>query len=145
MILVVDASVAVKWFVEEDLADEAAALLHRPPPLYASDLIVSEVTNAAWKKFVRGTISRAQAEVIAHSLPRSPLHLTASLFLHQRALDIAIDLRHSVYDCLYLACAERVGGRVVTADRALLRKVEGTSFADLAAYLPDAVAEQSAP
>jgi predicted nucleic acid-binding protein len=142
MTLVVDASVVVKWFVEEDLADEAATLLHRPILLYAPDLIVSEVTNAAWKYFVRGTISRAQAEVIALSLPRSPLHLTASIFLHQRALELAIELRHSVYDCLYLACAERVGGRVVTADRALLRKVKGSSFADLVVSLPDWRAEE---
>lgn len=145
MTLVVDASVAIKWFVAEDLADEAAALLHRPPPLYAPDLIVCEVTNAVWKKFVRGSIAREQAEAIALSLPRSPLHLTASLFLHRRALEIAIDLRHSVYDCLYLACAERVGGTVVTADRTLFKKVTGSSFADLAAYLPDWAAEQSVP
>ncbi len=145
MTLVVDASVVVKWFVEEDLADEAATLLHRPILLYAPDLIVSEVTNAAWKNFVRGAISRAQAEAIALSIPRSPLHFTPSIFLHQRALDIAIELRHSVYDCLYLACAERVGGRVVTADRALLRKVRESSFADLVAFLPDAVAEEKAP
>ena len=141
MTLVVDASVAIKWFVEEDLADEAAALLHRSFSLHAPDLIVPEVMNAAWKKFVRGAIGRAQAEAIALSLPRSPLHLTASLFLHRRALEIAIDLRHSVYDCLYLACAERVGGTVVTADRALLGKVAESSFADLAAYLPDWAAE----
>ena len=145
MTIVVDASVVVKWFVEEDLADEAAALLHRPPPLYAPDLIVCEVTNAAWKKLARGAIGREQAEAIALSLPRSPLHLTASLFLHQRALEIAIDLRHSVYDCLYLACAERVGGTVVTADWTLFNKVKESSFAVLAAYLPDWVAEQSAP
>ena len=141
MTLVVDASVAVKWFVEEDLADEAASLLRGSTPLHAPDLLVAEMTNAVWKKFVRGAITREQAEVFAVSIPYSPLQLTPSLSLHQRALDIAIDLRLSVYDCLYLACAELVSGRVVTADQALLRRVQGMSLAGLVVFLPDAVAE----
>jgi len=145
MTLVIDASVVVKWFVEEDLADEAASLLRRPPPLHAPDLIVAEATNAVWKKVVRGAITREQAEAFALSIPHSPLQLTPSLFLHARALDIAIELRHPVYDCLYLACAERLGGRVVTADRTFLGKVKESSFAGLAAFLPDAAAEAQAP
>ncbi len=145
MTLVIDASVAVKWFVEEDLADEAASLLRWPTQLHAPDLIVAEATNAVWKKLVRGAITREQAEAFALSIPHSPLQLTPSLLLHQRALDIAIELRHPAYDCLYLACAERVGGTVVTADRTLLRKVEGTFFSDLVAFLPDWAAEQSVP
>jgi predicted nucleic acid-binding protein len=143
MTLVIDASVAVKWFVEEDLADQAASLLRRPIPLYAPDLIVAEATSAVWKKFVRGAVTRAQAEAAAAAIPQSPLRLVPSRSLHQRALAIAIDLRRPVYDGLYLACAERVGGRVVTADRALLQRVEGGSFAGDVVFLPDWAAEES--
>ena len=46
MTLVIDASVVVKWLVEEELVDEAAGLLGGSSPLHAPDLIVSEVTNA---------------------------------------------------------------------------------------------------
>lgn len=143
MTLVVDASVVVKWFVEENLSDEAASLLRRSIPLAAPDLIVSEVMNAVWKKCVRGVLTREQAEAVALLLPRSPVQLTPSLSLHQRALDIAIELRHPIYDCLYLACAERVGGRAVTADQALLRKVKGASFADFVVFLSDWTAEET--
>ncbi len=48
MTLVIDASVVVKWLVEEELADEAASLLGGSSLLHAPDLIVSEVTNALW-------------------------------------------------------------------------------------------------
>ncbi len=99
MTLVVDASVVVKWFVEEELADEAAKLLLGQTPLYAPDLIVSEITNSLWKKFTRGHITRQQAEAIAASIPRTPFQLIPSFSLHQRALDIAIEMRHPVYDC----------------------------------------------
>ena len=145
MTLVVDASVVVKWFVEEDLADEAETLASRPGPLYAPDLVVSEVTNVAWSKYTRGAITRGQAEFIVLSISHSPLRFMPVLSFHQRGLEIAIELRHSVYDCLYLACAERVGGRLVTADRAFLNKVKASVFADLTAYLPDWVAEQGGP
>ncbi len=61
MSLVVDASVAVKWFVMEPLRAEAKRLVERREPLYAPDLIFAEVTNAAWKMVRRNEIDRAQA------------------------------------------------------------------------------------
>ena len=56
MTLVVDASVACKWFVAESGSDAAAALLAGDQMLLAPDLIVPEVCNAAWSKLRRGEI-----------------------------------------------------------------------------------------
>ena len=53
MTLVVDASVALKWFVDEDGSDRAVALLDGDEPLIAPDLVVAEVCNAAWKSLRR--------------------------------------------------------------------------------------------
>jgi predicted nucleic acid-binding protein len=47
MILVVDASVACKWFVEEDGSQAAEALLDSGSTLLAPDLLVPEVCNVA--------------------------------------------------------------------------------------------------
>jgi predicted nucleic acid-binding protein len=137
MTLVIDASVVVKWFVEEELADEAASLLRGSPSLHAPDLIVSEVTNALWKKFTRGHITREQAEGIAAVLPRSLLQLVPSISLHQRALDIAMEMSHPVYDCLYVACAENVEGSVITADRRFHAATRGGPYAGLVRHLSD--------
>ncbi len=143
MILIVDASVAIKWFVEENLHDEALELLEQFDRLQAPELIVAELTNVVWKKRRRKEITKGQAQTIVSVIPNYVSVLYPILLDHERALEIAIFLEHPAYDCLYLACAERVGGRVVTADRTFLRKVKGSSFADLVVFLPDWVAEEA--
>lgn len=137
MTYVVDASVAVKWFVRENLHEEALALLDLGEPLAAPDLIVAEVTNIVWKKVVRNEISREQASVIAIAIPRYIPALHPSADLSERALEIALALNHPVYDCLYLACAEAVDGILITADRKLFRSVHGSEFESLIKYLED--------
>lgn len=125
MTVIVDASVAFKWFVREELHAEALALLDHPRQLHAPDLIVAEVANVAWKACRRGDIVRAQAEAIAaaisHYIPT--LHLSATLA--PAALEFALALDHPVYDCLYLACARTVDGILITADRRFHDAVRG--------------------
>ena len=144
MILIVDASVAIKWFVKENLHDEALELLQHHDRLQAPELIVAELTNVVWKKRLRREITKGQAQTIVSAIPNYVSILYPIVLDHERALELAVFIEHPAYDCLYLACAERVGGTVVTADRTLLNKVTGSSLADLAAYLPDWVAEQGA-
>ena len=50
MCLVVDASVAIKWLVEEEGSETATRLLEGNHELHAPRLMVSEVTNALWRK-----------------------------------------------------------------------------------------------
>ena len=57
--------------------------------------------------------------------------LVSARMLADRALAIALDLRHPVYDCFYLALAEARGSRSVTADDCLLRVCARTPFAKL--------------
>jgi predicted nucleic acid-binding protein len=135
---VVDASVAVKWFVRENLHEQALALLDHGAPLAAPDLVVTEVTNIAWKKVVRNEISRRQAHVITIAISRYIPALHPSVDLAERALEIALTLNHPVYDCIYLACAETIDGILMTADRRLHRSVHGSEFESLIRYLDDA-------
>jgi predicted nucleic acid-binding protein len=46
VIIVVDAGIALKWFIEEEGTAQAAALLIGQDMLIAPDLIVAEVANA---------------------------------------------------------------------------------------------------
>jgi predicted nucleic acid-binding protein len=55
--------------------------------------------------------------------------------LERRALELAIALDHPVYDCLYLALAERMGVGMVSADRRFLRAMAGTAFEPLGRML----------
>jgi predicted nucleic acid-binding protein len=48
-----------------------------------------------------------------------------------RAAEIACTLEHPVYDCLYLACAEREGQVLITADLRFLRVVADSEWSAL--------------
>lgn len=137
MICVVDASVAAKWFLREVLHREAFRLLADDAVRLAPDWIVQEVAQVAFKKWHDGEIGPDQAKTIVRVLPDFMAQLYPSLDLVDRALAIAMMLRHPMYDCLYLACAEIVDGTVVTANARLCRAVAETPFAHLVRSLSD--------
>jgi predicted nucleic acid-binding protein len=131
MSLVVDASVALKWFLaDEPDADRALAIVRDEAVLAAPDLLVVEVCNAAWRLARLDRISQAQLAEIAAMLPRFFEPLVGAAGLAPRAVAIAGQLDHPVYDCLYLALAEFERAVLVTADRRLLGKVRETSWED---------------
>lgn len=131
MSLIVDASVAIKWFVVENLHEEAMRLLDGSEDLHAPDLLVVELANVAWKKARRKEIAPRQARAIAAACLDGVPTLHASTELIERASHIALELDHPVYDCVYLACAEALGGVVVTADPGFQEATESTKFASL--------------
>lgn len=137
MSLVIDASVAIKWFINEPLHDHARQLLKGRESLHAPDLLLAEVGNIAWKKVIRGEIDEEHAQKIAQSLLDLPITLQSSDELINRALQIAISIKHPVYDCLYLACAEALGGTLLTADERLEKALAGTALAVLYRNLSD--------
>ncbi len=115
--LVVDASVAVKWFLREVHAEAAMRILDPNHELIAPDLIWAEFGNVLWKRRRRGEITLATARAILLDFKRYPIATMPVAPLVEAALEIADGLRQSVYDSLYLALAERRECRLVTADR----------------------------
>ena len=137
--LIPDASVAVKWFVQEDDSDIARRLLASFRGKWiAPDLILSECVNAAWKRIRKGELSSERAEEIVLDIPKFVVLARPGADLALRALFIAEDLDHPAYDCFYLAFAERESALVVTADKRLLNKTRRTPWGDLIAPLKDA-------
>jgi predicted nucleic acid-binding protein len=134
MTVVVDTSVAIKWFVKETGRERAIRLLDAPER-HAPDLIVAELGNVAWKKAIRGEVTGEQARFICASIRRYFSVLHRSELLIARAIEIALQLRHPVYDCLYLACAERARVRLVTADEQLLVALDDTALTSIAVHL----------
>jgi predicted nucleic acid-binding protein len=134
MTVVVDASVAVKWFIHENSREPALRVLD-VTDRHAPDLIVAEVGNVTRKKTILGEIAAAQARFICASFRRYFAVLHPSAALIDRAIAIALQLRHPIYDCLYLSCAERAGTRLVTADRKFLAALADTSLAPLAVHV----------
>jgi len=138
--LVVDASVACKWFIAESDSDAAEALLAGGQMLLAPELIVPEVCNVAWLKLRRGEIGVEQATEMVRALPDLLDELVPSVQLARRALEIASTLEHPAYDCFYLALAEQRGTRLMTDDRRLLARLAVTPWKRLVARLGRAAA-----
>ncbi|MBI1815645.1 MAG: type II toxin-antitoxin system VapC family toxin [Deltaproteobacteria bacterium] len=120
MSYIVDASVAVKWVVPEVLSDQAERLLTTDAELLAPELLLTEVANALWAKTRRRELTVRESSRALALLMESGLVLRPSAPLLARALDIAHRLNHPVYDCIYLALAEREHAILVSADRRLL-------------------------
>jgi predicted nucleic acid-binding protein len=118
--VVVDAAVAVKWFVPEIHATEAARLLEPGHELLAPDLLMPEVGNVLWKKVRRGELLSEEARQVLRGLSAVPLEVHSSSRLLPAALEIAVATGRTVYDSLYLALAEGSRCRLVTADRRLV-------------------------
>jgi predicted nucleic acid-binding protein len=133
--LVVDASVAAKWFVVEPGRPEARRLLDGRHRLIAPELIVAEVVNVIWKRLNGGAIDRLQAADVPRELPQLFAELCPLAPLAERALAVAEELRHPAYDCFYLALAEAKEARLVTADRRFAQRLAGTPWQTLTTTL----------
>ena len=130
MTLVVDASVAALWVLDQEGSDRALALRHEDG-LIAPSLVAAEIGSALWKAVRRGDVKRADAlaALDAALLPFEALIPMEEL--HARALELAIDLQHPIYDCFYLALAERERAPLASADAALVmkaKKVKGVAL-----------------
>ena len=125
-VIVVDASVAVKWFLAESEADLALNVLSEGDPVAAPALLKVETAAAITRRHRMAGLTREQAQ---DRLARSAaLFASASIVfvaddeLLPRAAQIALDLCHPLQDCLYIACAERAGGELITVDQTLLQR-----------------------
>jgi predicted nucleic acid-binding protein len=115
--LVVDASVALKFVVEEVGTDDAIALIREGEPLVAPDWMLAECASGLAKKVLFSSMPRAAAEAGFHSLPAFFSRLFPTPPLLDSALNLSIRLSLPLYDCLYLALALREQAEVITADR----------------------------
>jgi predicted nucleic acid-binding protein len=118
---VIDASVAIKWVVEESGTKEALGL--RRHRLLTPDLLAAECANVLWKKVRRQELSEEEAVLAARLLARADIEFEPMRALLEPATRLAIALDHPAYDCAYLALAQARGCDFVTADESLSRKM----------------------
>ena len=119
---VIDASVAIKWVIEENGTREALAVRAHWRPL-APDLLAAECANILWKKVGRGELSVDEAQFAARLLRASDIEFLPTHALLEDATRLAIDMNHPAYDCLYLALAMREGCPFITADEVFVRVI----------------------
>lgn len=123
MTAVVDASIAFRWYVAALGSKPAWDLLQQQQGLIAPELIVAEVANAACKVVRAGQIGVAQARAMIGSLPQVLERIVPLDELSDRAFEIACEFEHPVYDCFYVALAEREKVALITADEKLISRL----------------------
>lgn len=129
--LVIDASIAVKWVVEEEGTPSALAL-RRNHLFAAPDLLVAECANILWKKTQRSELTPDEATMASRLLERSNIELLPMRGLLAKAAELAIELGHPAYDCMYICLAASRNWRFVTADERLIRVVSQKAPPELA-------------
>jgi predicted nucleic acid-binding protein len=128
--LVIDASIAIKWVIEENGSNEAVALraTHR---FVAPDLLNAECANILWKKVRRGELVEDEARLAASLLMQADVEMTATRPLLVPAMELALRLDHPAYDCIYLALAMQRRLQFVTADERLIATARRSGVAGL--------------
>ena len=119
---VIDASVAIKWVVDEADSDAAVAVLESRS-LLSPDSLIAECANILWKKVWRRELTTDEAILAARTLQQADIDILPTRHLMDVATRLAIDLNHAAYDCIYLALAMEHGCPLVTADDRLRRKL----------------------
>ena len=127
MTRIVDTSVVVKWIVDEDASEHAQVVIGSD--LLAPDLLKAELANALWKKVMRGEATALQIAA-GYSVALASISFVPASPFSERALAIALELRHPVYDCYFLALSEATELPIVTADARLIARCAGTVWAE---------------
>jgi predicted nucleic acid-binding protein len=135
--LVVDSSVVIKWSVPEVHSADALRYLDPDMGRDAPELLLAEVSNILWKKVGRGELTRVEAERIAADVTQADVTIHSMGPLLGTALRIALETGRSAYDSMYLALAETLSTRMVTADRRLYNAVQAGPYAGLALWVED--------
>ena len=125
---VVDASVALKWFIPEEYSDASLLLLKNAYPLFAPDLIFSELGNVLWKKTRNRDIDKRVANTIINAFLEFPIKIYSSALLMISAYELAEKFNSTVYDCMYLACAITEECPLVTADKRFFNEIKKSTF-----------------
>ena len=120
MTAIVDASVAIKWVIEED-GTEAARSLALSEPLAAPELLFIECANVLRTKVRYGELAPELARGAMASILATPIR-SVPIKLHAAAAHaIAVELGTGAYDSLYLAIALTERAQMVTADARFAR------------------------
>ncbi len=126
---VLDASVAARFLLHEELSEKAANVLEDflrgEIDVLAPSLVIYEVGNALWKAVRFGFIDKAEAASALDTFLKLNVwrNLKESELLD--AISLAVEKDITYYDAAYIALAKSERAILLTADEGLIRKASG--------------------
>lgn len=125
---VIDANVAIKWVLPEIDSDIALSILEDDRSvLLVPDFFFSEVTNILWKSIQREELSLEKAKMSLAMIKQVDFQVFNSYDLAMEALDLSVQVKQAVYDCIYLALAINNDCEMITADERFINAVQQNS------------------
>jgi len=130
---VVDASVGIKLFVDEQFSEQAHALFSHlaaepPAELYVPDLFYMECTNILLKYMRRFGRSLDDSQADLADLNRLALKSTPTADLMEESLSLGSEKNLTAYDACYAVLAEQLDIPMITADKSLALAIESAIF-----------------
>lgn len=127
-VFIVDASVAAKWFIEEEYGKAALSVLEEKNKIHAPDFLLLEMDSIICKWVRRGVVTTEEGIDLRDALRQYPIQQHSFVSFLDSAFAIANQTGQSVYDCLYVALSALLKGRMVTADRRLYEGLKNGRF-----------------
>lgn len=125
---VLDSNVALKWVLAELDSAKAnnlrQAFCNHVHELLAPDIFPAEIAHALTRAERRNIIQPPRGKALLTDVLSTSPQLHPYLPLLDRAFDISSVNRQGVYDCLYVALAEREGCELITADQKLITNLQ---------------------
>jgi predicted nucleic acid-binding protein len=121
MILVLDASAAVDVLLSEGKYEEYRKELEDADAVLAPELYASEISNVAWKYRQFADFTHGECIRLAEDGLNLIDTFVAVTDIWKESLREALYNNHPVYDCLYVVCARRNDGMLLTKDKRLRR------------------------
>lgn len=125
---VIDASVAVKWYIQENWNEEADFILCQSSILTAPDFLLVESANIFWKKVIKQELTCEESQINLNLLYQSIDRFVSSQLLYSQSLQLAFEVNHSIYDMMYLSTALITDSIVITADRRFFDCVNNSPY-----------------
>ena len=127
--VVIDASLAAMWAVPEVYTNQALTLadqwVQEEIRLITPCLMLTEITNAFYKRVVRKEINITTAIAALHVVLEFGIEILEEPGLHSRAIELSHQLkRPTTYDCHYLALAEIYSCELWTGDERFYNSVK---------------------
>ncbi len=130
-IVVIDASLAAMWAVPETYSNQALALAkqwaQKHTRLIAPCLMLTQVTNAFYKRVARREMELVTSLAALHVVLEFGIEIREEPGLHSRAMELSHQLkRPTTCDCHYLALAEIHNCELWTGDERFYNSVKET-------------------
>jgi len=119
MIVVLDTSAAIEIILNKKDSKKFKNIIIEADAVIAPELYISEITNVAWKYNKIANFGHKECFSIAEDGISLIDQFIDTTILWKEALREAMNNDQTVYDCLYLICARRNDGILLTKDQKL--------------------------